>query len=43
MRGEINKLEDKIMEVLRTNNIFAMDPELKEIWGNEEDELWENL
>ena len=32
MRVEINKLEDKIMEVLRTNNVFAMDPELKEKW-----------
>lgn len=39
----INKLEDIMIEALRSNNIFAMDPELKEIWDNEEDDLWDNL
>ena|GEM_PF-1196864 len=28
----INKLEDIMIDALRSNNIFAMDPELKEIW-----------
>ncbi len=39
----INKLEDIMIDALRSNNIFAMDPELKEIWDNEEDDLWDNL
>jgi len=39
----INKLEGIIIEALRSNNIFFMDPELKEIWGNEEDGLWDNF
>ena len=39
----INKLEDIMIKALRSNNIFAMDPELKEIWDNEEDDLWDNL
>ena len=32
-----------MIDALRSNNIFAMDPELKEIWDNEEDDLWDNL
>jgi len=39
----INKLEDIMIDALRSNNIFAMDPELREIWDNEEDDLWDNL
>ena len=39
----INKLEDIMIEALSSNNIFALDPELKEIWDNEEDDLWDNL
>ena len=39
----INKLEDIMIEALHSNSFFAMDPELKEIWGNEEDGLWDNI
>ena len=39
----INKLEDIMIDALKSNNIFALDPELKEIWDNEEDDLWYNL
>ena len=39
----INKLEDIMIDALKSNNIFALDPELKEIWDNEEDDLWDNL
>ena len=39
----INKLEGIMIEALHSNNIFAMDPELREIWDNEEDDLWDNL
>ncbi len=39
----INKLEGIMIDALRSNNIFVMDPELKEIWDNEEDGLWDNI
>ena len=38
-----NKLEGIMIDALSSNNIFALDPELKEIWENEEDDLWDNL
>jgi len=40
---KLHKLEDIMIEALSSNNIFALDPELKEIWDNEEDDLWDNL
>ncbi|HOI76231.1 MAG TPA: hypothetical protein PLI06_01275 [Methanofastidiosum sp.] len=40
---KLHKLEDIMIEVLGSNNIFAMDPELKEIWNNDEDDLWDYL
>ncbi len=38
-----SNLEKIIMQALRSNNIFSIDPELKEIWNDKEDDLWGNL
>ena len=36
-------LKEILLEKMKSNNVFSMDPELKEIWGNKEDDLWDKI